>query len=125
MDDELWRKERMMKMSDYDRMLMNQETALHEELDRPRILFSLGRMVATPAALYELDEAGVNAGEYLERHQAGDWGEVGEVDAKQNDCHLTTRGRLHSAYVLPGDMRIWIITEADRSVTTILLPGDY
>jgi hypothetical protein len=60
----------------------------------------------------------------LARHRKGDWGDLGEEDKKANDSALKTGGRLFSAYVF-GDEKIWIITEADRSATTVLFPEEY
>lgn len=61
----------------------------------------------------------------FDRHQAGDWGELDEEDRHANDCALKDDGRLLSAYTLPNGVKIWIITEWDRSVTTVLLPHEY
>ena len=77
---------------------------------------------ATPGVLRELDEAWV--AELLARHQGGDWGDVGAEDRHLNDHALRNGGRLLSAYDTQAG-RIWIITEADRSATTILLPSEY
>ncbi|MBW5286370.1 hypothetical protein [Burkholderia gladioli] len=92
----------------------------------PTPLFSLGRTVATPGALDLLDRTGTNAAELLRRHQCGDWGAVCLADARSNDLAVTDGMRLLSAYEL-GDMRelAWIITEADRRATTLLLPSEY
>jgi hypothetical protein len=62
---------------------------------------------------------------YLRRHVAGDWGEVDAEDRETNDWSLENEARLLSAYTLSSGVRIWIITEADRSVTTLLLPEEY
>jgi hypothetical protein len=88
-------------------------------------LFPLGQVVATPGALDVLDRTATNAGTLLRRHQAGDWGAVPEEDAELNREALEHGSRLLSSYPLGDDMRIWIITEADRSVTTLLLPEEY
>ena len=88
-------------------------------------LFPLGRTVATPGALDALDLAGVAPGALLDRHERGDWGELGEEDRWMNAEALSAGGRLLSAYALPDDTRVWIITEADRSATTPLLPQEY
>jgi hypothetical protein len=61
----------------------------------------------------------------LRRHQRGDWGHVGRRNAALNDDALLTDCRILSAYIDRNDVRFWIITEADRSVTTVLLPEDY
>jgi hypothetical protein len=84
----------------------------------------LGKVVATPGALKLLSEAGEDAFGYLARHATGDWGELCEYDRSQNEIALREGHRVLSAYPV-GEGKIWIITEADRSVTTILLPEDY
>jgi hypothetical protein len=86
--------------------------------------FSLGRLVATPAALKALERAGIGTLALLARHQSGDWGQLCAEDGKTNEEALKHGGRLLSAYPV-GDARIWVITEADRSATTILLPEEY
>jgi hypothetical protein len=94
----------------------------------PQVLmlrFVLGQVVATPAALEALEEAGQLPQEFLHRHLAGDWGELDEHDRRANEEALRYGGRLLSAYSTKKGTRIWIITEADRSATTILLPQDY
>jgi len=88
-------------------------------------LFPLGQIVATPGALAALDLAGVVAETLLDRHGSGDWGNLGEDDRQMNVQALTSGERLLSAYVLRDATRLWIITEADRSATTLLLPSDY
>jgi hypothetical protein len=89
-------------------------------------LFECGQLVATPAALKTLERAGVDPLGLLARHLSGDWGNVDADDALANTEGVRTGDRLLSAYdVLPGGESVWIITEGDRSVTTILLPEDY
>lgn len=85
--------------------------------------FSLGRIVATPNALEAL--AGDDILLALGRHARGDWGDVGEDDRRENELSLTARLRLFSVYHDRSGTKFWIITEADRSVTTVLLPEDY
>lgn len=95
--------------------------------DNPRsktISFPLGQIVATPGALELLDRAAVNAAELLQRHQSGDWGNVPPEDAEENDHSVVNGYRILSSYPV-GENRIWIITEADRSSTTLLLPEEY
>ena len=91
----------------------------------PRPKFPLGQMVATPGALNALAEAGEEPLIYLSRHIFGDWDEVGEDDKKENEFSLKRELRILSAYKLSSSVKIWIITEADRSATTILLPEEY
>jgi len=88
-------------------------------------IFNLGRVVATPNALALLAQHGVAPLTLLKRHAAGDWGDVPTDDAKANQEALKLGCRLFSAYHMDGNVKIWIITEADRSVTTLLLPSDY
>ena len=84
----------------------------------------LGQVVATPGALKLLSEIGEDPFGYIARHAAGDWGELCAFDRRQNEIVLRDGYRIFSSYdVLAG--RVWIITEADRSVTTILLPEEY
>ena len=84
--------------------------------------FPLGVVVATPGALdllarWDLDDL-------LRRHQRGDWGELDGHDRRANERALRDGARLLSSYPL-GDGKVWIITEADRSSTCVLLPEDY
>jgi hypothetical protein len=87
--------------------------------------FPLGRIVATPGALRTLNEAAESPLPLLRRHAHGDWGDLHPDDNLANERALRTGMRLLSAYVLPTEERIWIITEADRSVTTVLTPEEY
>lgn len=88
-------------------------------------LFPLGMLVATPGALELLEEAGKNPAEFFSRHVSGDWGEgVDAEDSKSNDLALRQGFRIFSVYKC-GTGRLYVITEADRSSTTILLPEDY
>lgn len=90
-----------------------------------RPLFRLGRCVATPGALEDLEESENTAEELLRRHQTGDWGDLGQEDKATNEDALKTGGRIFSAYILSTGVKIWLITEWDRSATTILLPSEY
>ncbi len=87
--------------------------------------FPLGQVVATPGALEALRAANQDALPLLRRHAEGDWGEVSPDDAQENEFSLTHGLRLLSAYTLADGTRLWIITEADRSATTLLLPEEY
>jgi hypothetical protein len=86
--------------------------------------FSLGQLVATPGALEALKEAGQRPQEFLLRHMACDWGDLCDDDKAANNEALESGARLLSAYKLSTD-KLWIITEADRSSTCILLPSEY
>ena len=88
-------------------------------------LFNLGQLVATPGALAVLEKSGQNAMEFLSRHVRGDWGELPEEDKAENQFSLEKGFRLLSSYRTTADDRIWVITEADRSHTTLLLPEEY
>jgi hypothetical protein len=89
-------------------------------------LFRLGQTLSTPGAVDAMRQANANAAQYLFRHAQGDWGEVCAEDKAANDDALKHGSRLLSAYTLKGtNVKIWIITEADRSCTTILLPDEY
>jgi hypothetical protein len=84
--------------------------------------FPLGEIVITANANAQLDSRAIK--EALLRHGAGDWGEVCEEDRKENELSLKEGFRLLSVY-RSGDTKFWIITESDRSVTTVLMPEDY
>lgn len=88
-------------------------------------LFPLGRLVSTPAALSALVAAEQTPDVFLRRHVRGDWGEVSDGDKQANDAAIKGGDRILSAYRLRTGERIWIITEADRTATTVLLPSDY
>jgi hypothetical protein len=96
-----------------------------ERLYMNQARFQLGRMVATPGALEALQEAGQNAMEFITKHQSGDWGDLCEEDKRENEFSVDRELRIFSAYHLKDETKIWIITEADRSATTVLLPSEY
>jgi hypothetical protein len=85
--------------------------------------FPLGQTVITPGALAALSSTAVMSG--LDRHSHGDWGEVEKEDWEANERALTEGTRLFSVYRNGHGIKFWIITEADRSVTTVLLPDEY
>jgi hypothetical protein len=89
-------------------------------------LFSPGRIVATPGALALLEQANKSPLEFLSRHLRGDWGDdLCQEDKTENELSLKYGFRLLSSYRVTDTEKIWIITEADRSVTTLLLPAEY
>ncbi len=88
-------------------------------------LFPLGQIVATPGALDALEQAGQSAHELLTKHVHGEWGELDADDRRENELSLREGFRLLSAYYLTTEEKVWIITEADRSATTLLLPCEY
>lgn len=101
--------------------------------------FALGEVVATPGAIALLEKTGFSVSALLNRHVHGDWGQCGKEDAASNEYALANQLRIMSVYRLidasklaatPENKRtelptVWIITESDRSVTTLLLPEDY
>jgi hypothetical protein len=87
--------------------------------------FPLGMTYATPGAIEALSDAEQEAAEFLYRHQHGDWSEMCEEDRQENEFSVDKRLRIFSAYHLRDGTKLWIITEADRSVTTLLLPSEY
>ena len=87
------------------------------------IRFSLGRLVATPAALHVLTADDINTA--LARHHRGDWGDVGAEDHAENELSLKEGLRLLSVYHGTNGVKFYVITEHDRSITTVLLPSDY
>lgn len=90
--------------------------------------FDLGRIVATPGALEVLDQQGASPAELLARHQTGDWGEVCRGDAAENERSVKNGWRVlsvHETNPRGVSRRVWIITEADRSSTCLLLPNEY
>ena len=95
---------------------MNDET----RLSQPR--FKLGKVLATPGALNALSAVNQQPFVYLSRHVSGDWGDVCPEDAEENELSLQNGYRLLSAYMLDNKTKLWIITDADRSATTLLLP---
>jgi hypothetical protein len=87
--------------------------------------YPLGKIVATPNALREFARASEDPLPYLTRHVGGDWGDLSEADKIENDFSVANGFRILSAYTLSTGTKIWIITEADRSSTCVLLPEDY
>ena len=87
--------------------------------------FALGQTFITPGAEEALQIAGQTATEFLRRHMSGDWGELSDEDVEENEFSLREGLRLLSAYQTGKGQKLWIITEADRSATTILLPSEY
>jgi hypothetical protein len=87
-------------------------------------LFDLGRVLVTTGAEALLDRIGQDKETLLRRHQSGDWGELSNDDRRANDDALRHGGRLFSAYRIQAE-KVWVITEADRRSTTVLLPDEY
>lgn len=87
--------------------------------------FALGRVFITPGAKSSFDETQESPLDFIYRHVQGDWGDISPEDAKENEFSVQKGFRIMSSYKLNNGVRIWIITEADRSYTTILLPSEY
>jgi hypothetical protein len=94
-------------------------------LERKRNKLELGSVIVTPKASQALNESGQSPDEFLARHESGDWGEVGSADWKENELSLCKGFQVFSIYKLSNSEEIWIITQPDRSATTILLPEEY
>lgn len=90
-----------------------------------RQLFPLGKLAATPGAVRTIAESGENPADFLLRHSIGDWGDLCKDDCLANDQALKEGYRIFSAYYTKNHVKIWVITEWDRSLTTILLPEEY
>lgn len=88
-------------------------------------LFTLGKTVGTPGAIDAMQHAGITWASLLIRHQHGDWGDLDQEDIDENNAGLRRGSRLFSSYRITDTLTIWVITEADRSVTTLLLPREY
>ena len=99
---------------------MTTQTANQEKL-----LFPLGKTLATPGALVVMQGLGISPIALLSRHRRGDWGDLDEEDKQRNDEALQDGSRIFSAYQVAETVKFWVITEADRSATTILLPEEY
>lgn len=93
------------------------------EANLPR--FALGQVVGTPGAIETLKRFNIDALTLLKRHVTGDWGDLDDDDKAENDLAVGRDLRIFSAYNLSESVKVWVITEADRSVTTILLPEEY
>lgn len=91
----------------------------------PKPLFALGQVVATPGALNALAELDISPLELIHRHVTGDWGDLGAEDKQQNLLAIRSGLRIFSSYKIGASVKIWIITEVDRSSTTLLLPDEY
>jgi hypothetical protein len=89
------------------------------------VALELGQVMATPGAIQALADAGQMPAEFLARHEVGDWGEIAAEDWQENERSVREGFRILSAYKLTTGVKVWVITEADRSATTILLPEEY
>jgi hypothetical protein len=89
----------------------------------PLAKFRLGKIVFTPNALDRLTQDDILLA--IQRHQAGDWGDVSENDRQENELSLKQGSRLWSVYHAANGIKFWLITEANRSATSVLMPEDY
>jgi hypothetical protein len=96
-----------------------------EVLNEKAFLFPLGNVYLTTGAKEALEESNQHPSEFLTRHKTGDWGDVCEDDRKENELSLKEVFRLLSSYKPSNDVKLWCISEADRSSTTLLLPEEY
>jgi hypothetical protein len=94
-------------------------------VDFNRPLFALGQCVATPGALAALKEAGQMPADFLNRHVRGDWGTIDPADRGLNEQAIRDGDRIFSVYTTTKGVKLWVITEADRASTCILLPDEY
>ncbi|EHC5873730.1 hypothetical protein JR782_004578 [Salmonella enterica subsp. enterica serovar Eastbourne] len=103
---------------------MTHEALIVSVVPQPRFL--TGHLVMTSGVAELVREGCFNPGPYLVRHLGADWGDLDDSDWQSNDTALRTgEDRLFSSYQVGPDLKLWIITEWDRSVTTLLLPGEY
>ena len=103
-------------------------TDFNEAVQPPHARFNLGSLAATPAALAALQLHGIEPLSLLARHAGGDFGDLDADDLAANEEAIAVGFRVFSAYRLAGTSdapRVWVITEADRSATTLLLPTEY
>lgn len=106
-------------------LLMRCQVLAHQLEGLIMTTFTLGNVFATPQALEALNSHNSSVIELLARYVSCDWGSIPEEDATANRRALTDSGRLMASYPLSDKVKIWVITEADRSVTTLLLPDEY
>jgi hypothetical protein len=91
----------------------------------PRPLFAPGELFFTPMAMDAMLDSEQLPGEFLRRHRAGDWGDLDAEDNQANNDAVRNGTRILSAYKTRKGVKLWVITEWDRSVTTVLLPEEY
>jgi hypothetical protein len=87
-------------------------------------MFPLGQLGITEGAVAALERADISPSSIIQRHVLGDWGDVTDLDKRSNELALEMGGRILSSYRLPDRTEIWVMTEPDRSATTVLLPGE-
>ena len=96
-----------------------------ETLNKKAVLFPLGNVYLTIGAREALEESNQTATEFLAKHQSGDYGDICEDDKRENELSVKEGFRILSSYKTLKGVKIWIITEADRSSSTALLPSEY
>lgn len=106
-------------LTSYGVITMNTKSLPHKSR-----LFVLGQIVSTPAVLEHFQQNQVSPWFYLERHVTGDFGDLDKSDMAENRLSIREGFRILSSYLIAGE-KVWIITEADRSVTTFLFPSEY
>lgn len=111
-------------MSEQDRYIPEQSGQPDKE-KMPKVLFNLGHIAITPGATMSLQVAEHHPVQFLARHVTGDWGDLPEEDIEENKFAIDRGLRVFSAYKLDTGSMIYVITEWDRSVTTLLLPEEY
>ena len=102
---------------------LNSSSGLETKASAAR--FPLGHLFLTPGAIETLEEAGQTAGEFIERHSRLEQGELCDDDHKENLFSVDKPLRIFSAFKTANGVKLWVVTEADRSATTILLPSEY
>jgi hypothetical protein len=120
-----WDKQRHLWRSTFLCITAKGRKAVAEKPPSNAPLFPLGQVVATPGALEALEESGQEPIEFLRRHVTGDWGQLDKADIQENEYSLKHGLRLLSSYRTNKGTKIWVITEADRSSTCLLLPSEY
>jgi hypothetical protein len=98
---------------------------IEEKPEGKPVLFSLGQTLMTPGTIAAFERTGEKPLSFLDLHQRGIWGQLSNDDKHENALSLEKGWRLMSAYFLKDGTKIWVITEADRASTTILLPDEY
>jgi len=96
-----------------------------ERLNESKVLFPLGNVYLTIGAREALEESNQTATEFLAKHQSGDYGDICEDDKRENELSVKEGFRILSSYRTSQNVKIWVITEADRTSTTLLEPNEY
>src|SRR5436305_13866303 len=106
-------------------MQRNPTTATNANTTPSPVRFPLGQLFMTPGAIEALSEAGQSPQEFISRHARLEQGELSDEDQRENEFSVDKHLRIFSAYRTARGVKLWVITEADRSATTILLPSEY